>query len=103
MIERSALVTTAFTVEGKQILRVRDEYRDIVDTKDGTPPSIKQLIEAIDRFGQKKSEYWSMWLNRYDYLYILFTSSNAPNPSPDHLTLLQDGTHFQLYRINSRK
>jgi hypothetical protein len=36
MIERSALVTTAFTVQGKQILRVRDEYRDIVDTKDGT-------------------------------------------------------------------
>jgi hypothetical protein len=103
MIERSALVTTAFTVQGKQILRVRDEYRDIVDTKDGTPPSIKQLIEATDRFGQNKFEYWSMWLSRYDYLYILFTGSNAPNPDPDRLTLLQDGTHFQLYRINSRK
>ena len=101
MIERSALVTTAFTVDGKQILRVRDEYHNIVDTKDGTPPSIKQLIEATDRFGQKKSEYWSMWLSRYDYLYILFTASNAPNPDPEHLTLLQDGTHFQLYRINS--
>jgi len=38
IIERSALVTTAFTVVGKQILRVREEYRDRVDREDGTPP-----------------------------------------------------------------
>src|SRR5690606_12884715 len=44
MIERSALVTTAFTVEGKQILHVREPYRAIVDTTDGTPPPIAQLI-----------------------------------------------------------
>jgi hypothetical protein len=103
MIERSALVTTAFTVEGKQILHVRDEYRDIVDTEDGTPPSIEQLIVAVDRPSQSKSEYWNMWPSRYDYLYILFTEGDAPNPDPDRLTLLQDGTRFQLYRINGPK
>ena len=39
IIERSALVTTAFTVFGKQILHVRPEYRARVDTEDGTPPN----------------------------------------------------------------
>jgi hypothetical protein len=103
MIERSALVTTAFTVEGKQILRVRGEYQTIVDTDDGTPPSIAQLMVAADRPSQNKSEYWSMWPSRYDYLYVLFTESDAHNPDPDRLRLLQDGTHFQLYAINSPK
>ena len=31
-IERSALVTTVFTVAGKQVLHVRPEYRDYADT-----------------------------------------------------------------------
>ena len=39
IIERSALVTTAFTVVGKQILHVRPDYRARVDTEDGTPPN----------------------------------------------------------------
>ncbi|MGD0026091.1 MAG: hypothetical protein ABSC37_15985, partial [Xanthobacteraceae bacterium] len=38
IIERSALVTTAFTVVGKQVLHARPDYRDRVDTVDGTPP-----------------------------------------------------------------
>ena len=32
-IERSALVTTVFTVAGKQVLHVRPEFRDYADTK----------------------------------------------------------------------
>src|SRR5262245_26705644 len=40
---RAALVTTAFTVLGKQVMHVRPYYRDRVDTEDGTPPSVKQL------------------------------------------------------------
>lgn len=103
MIERSALVTTAFTVEGKQILHVRPEFQQIVDTEDGTPPSLAQLIVAADRPSQNKYEYWSMWPSQYDYLYVLFTESDAANPDPERLTLLQDGTHFQLYRIKQPK
>ncbi len=44
IIERSSLVTTAFTVPGKQILRVHKPYTDWVDTEDGTPPSVEQLL-----------------------------------------------------------
>jgi len=48
-------------------------------------------------------KYWDMWPQHYDYVYLLFTESDADNPDPAHLTLLQDGTNFQLYRINGQK
>lgn len=100
MIERSALVTTAFTVEGKQVLHARHEYQDLVDTQDGTPPSIKQLrVAAGIHPPSSKDEYWRRWPSRYDYLYVLFTADDSPNPDPDHLILLARGTEFQLYRI----
>ncbi|HEY2526683.1 MAG TPA: hypothetical protein VGJ20_01850 [Xanthobacteraceae bacterium] len=102
MIERSALVTTAFTVEGKQILHARPEYQDLVDTQDGTPPTIKQLRAVADIHTQSsKDGYWRGWPSRYDYLYVLFTANDTPNPDPDHLTLLARGTQFQLYRIKA--
>ena len=43
IIDRSAIVTTAFTVAGKQVLRVRENYRNYVDTRDSDPPSVASL------------------------------------------------------------
>src|SRR5262252_8698750 len=40
--------TTAFTVHGKQVMHVRRNYRDRVDTEDGTPPSIRQLLSSAE-------------------------------------------------------
>ncbi|MDB5599655.1 MAG: hypothetical protein JWN71_1699 [Xanthobacteraceae bacterium] len=101
MIERSALVTTAFTVDGKQVLHVRPEFHDFVDTDDGTPPSVAQLIVAADRPADNMPAFWHNWQNRFDYVYVLFTEDEAPNPDPENLTLVQDGERFQLYRVNS--
>jgi len=97
-IDRSALVTTIFTVSGKQVLRVRPEYRDYVDTHDGTPPSIAQLLIAAERPLPDAPDYWANW-TKFDYLYILFTEDDAPNPDPTRLRLVADGDRFQLYRI----
>jgi len=102
IIERSALVTTAFTVQGKQILHVRPEYRDRVDSNDGTPPTIERLVLAAaapDDYHEDEDTYWQSWPTRFDYLYVLFTDDDSPNPDPDHLTLVQNGSRFQLYRI----
>jgi hypothetical protein len=99
MIERSSLVTTAFTVPGKQVLHVRPEYRGIVDTEDGTPPSVAQLLLATEREETATGKYWEDWESNFDYLYVLFTEDEAKNPDPDRLTLVQDGDRFQLYRI----
>lgn len=102
MIERSALVSTAFTVSGKQILAVRAEFRDRVDALDGTPPSIEELVLAADRPPTYAADaYWRLWPTRFDYLYVLFTDPDDPNPDPRHLDLVQSGDRFQLYRIHA--
>lgn len=102
IIERSALVTTVFSVKGKQVLQVRPDYRSIVDSEDGTPPTIARLLVAAERSDPEDPKYWDLWPQHYDYVYLLFTESDADNPDPAHLTLMQDGTNFQLYRVNGR-
>jgi hypothetical protein len=102
MIERSALVTTAFTVSGKQIMHVQTRYRDQVDTEDGIPPSVEQLLVAATRNDYETTAYWQQWQTRFDYVYLLFTEDEAANPAPDLLTLIYDGGRFQLYRINKQ-
>jgi hypothetical protein len=97
-IERSALVTTLFTVEGKQVIHVRPEYRDFADIHDGTPPSTAQLILAAEHPLPDMPAFWLNW-TKFDYLYILFTEDDAPNPDPSRLRLAADGDRFQLYRV----
>jgi hypothetical protein len=100
MIERSALVTTAFTVRGKQIMHVRPAYTDRVDTEDGNPPSIEQLVVAREHPEEVADKYWQKWQESFDYVYVLFTDEDTVNPVPDMLKLVYDGGRFQLYRIN---
>jgi len=97
-IERSALVTTLFSVEGKQVIHVRPEYRDFADIRDGTPPSTAQLILAAEHPLPDMPAFWLNW-TKFDYIYILFTEDDASNPDPSRLRLIADGDRFQLYRI----
>ena len=99
IIERQALITTAFTTAGKQIMHVRPEYRKMVDTEDGTPPTIDQLV--IDAVGRSTDDatYWHDWLKKYDYVYLLFTDEDSDNPMPDKLKTAYEGENFQLYKI----
>jgi hypothetical protein len=100
IIERSALVTTEFTVEGKQILHARRAFRSRVDTEDGTPPMIGTLVQVADRPESSiGAYYWRRWTRDYDYLYVLFTTPNYANPDPAHLTELYAGDRFILYRV----
>lgn len=99
MIEKSSLVTTAFTVEGKQILRARPPYRSQVDTEDGTPPQTEQLLITEEEPSPDGPHYWDLWPSRFDYVYLLFTERGAPNPDDDRLKLVAEGERFQLYRV----
>jgi hypothetical protein len=100
VIERSALVTTVFTVIGKQVLHVRADFRDRVDTQDGSPPTVDTLLRVTDRDGAN-DDYWRRWTTDYDYLYVLFTDANYKNPDPARLTPLFAGERFMLYRIEN--
>jgi hypothetical protein len=100
IIERSALVTTVFTVVGKQILHVRDDYRVRVDTTDGTPPSVHQLLDVAEKPNPPTASYWGKWSSDYDYVYVLFTDANYQNPDPTRLTTIYAGERFVLYRIH---
>jgi hypothetical protein len=97
-IERAALVTTLFSVDGKQVIHVRSEYRDYADTHDGTPPSTAQLVLAAEHPLPDVPAFWLNW-TKFDFIYILFTEDDAPNPDPSRLRLVADGDRFQLYRI----
>jgi hypothetical protein len=100
IIERSALVTTVFTVVGKQILHARDDYRARVDTTDGTPPSMQRLLAIAEEPDPTNVEYWRRWTTDYDYVYVLFTDADYVNPDPARLTPVFAGERFMLYRIN---
>jgi hypothetical protein len=101
IIERSALVTTAFTVVGKQIMHARPEYRARVDTEDGTPPMINDLVRLTRDEDAQSAHYWRRWTADYDYLYVLFADRTFENPDPEHLTALFTGDRFVLYRVDS--
>jgi hypothetical protein len=102
VIERSALVTTVFTVVGKQILHVRADYRDRVDTQDGTPPTIESVLHVAEQ-DASGDDYWRRWSTDYDYLYVLFTDTGYENPDPAHLTPVFAGDKFMLYRIDNAR
>jgi hypothetical protein len=97
-IEKGALVTTLFTVVGKQVLHAKPEFKDYVDATDGTPPQTAQLIVAAEHPLPGTPTFWLNW-TKFDYLYVLFTEDEAPNPDPSRLRLVADGDRFQLYRI----
>jgi hypothetical protein len=100
IIERSALVTTAFTVKGKQILDVREPYRGRVDREDGTPPSVAQLLQVAEEGPQEGNQgYWNKWTSDYDYVYVLFTDAGYENPDPTRLITVYTGDRFALFRI----
>jgi hypothetical protein len=99
IIERSALVTTAFTVVGKQVMHARPPYRSRVDTEDGTPPMVGKLVNVVDHEDTNPDDYWRHWTTDYDYLYVLFTDDDFENPDPTRLTEIFAGDRFVLYRI----
>jgi hypothetical protein len=100
-IERSALVTTAFTVMGKQILHARKDYRPFVETEDRLPPALPYFVQVADKVPPGVNYFWDLWPQHYDYVYILFTTAKTPNPAQRHLKRVYDGEAFDLYRVVS--
>ncbi len=101
IIERSSLVSTAFAVKGKQIMVVRPTYHARVDTEDGVPPTISQLVATsyVREDDAPREHFWDNWTDEHDFVYVLYTEHGADNPDPTNLDLAYDGKGFQLYRV----
>jgi hypothetical protein len=99
VIERDALVSTIFSVPGKQILDINPAKRGLVDAEDGDPPTVSQMLAAADGPVPGKPRYWDRWPQRYDYVYVLYTHRGDESPDPDTLKLRAEGDGFQLYEI----
>ncbi|HTM75066.1 MAG TPA: hypothetical protein VL198_17700 [Pseudolabrys sp.] len=99
VIERSALVSTEFTVKGKQILHARTEFQKYVETEDWTPPSLPYVLRVAEGDKADISYFWNDWPQHYDYVYVLFTTPGLRNPDRNHLGLVFEGDAFQLYRV----
>ena len=107
MIERSSLVSIAYSHPQQQILVVKPPYREstggysdqpvaLPALLDHTPPDPHDspLYDPAGRF------YWADWERNYDYVYVIYRSGQ-PNPAPDRLALLRNGDQFQLFRVIS--
>lgn len=101
VIGRDALVSTIFSVPGKQVLGIEPEFSALVDRDDGFPPSMGQLIATTDRETPGNPRFWDFWPRHYDFLFLLYTEPHAANPDPDHLDFIAEGRGFQLYRVDS--
>lgn len=102
VIERSALVSRLFTVEGKQIVHAHSGFRDHVDIEDADTPTISQALVTAqtDPVPGVDSHYWNGWEEFYDYLIVLGTDpEDTSNPAPDILQLVHVGRGFDLYKI----
>jgi len=83
-------------------MHVRPPFDEQVDTEDGTPPSVEQLLVAAQRPAAETAGYWRSWPTKFDYVFVMFSEPESENPAPEYLTLIHDGERFQLYRVNKR-
>lgn len=98
VIGRDALVSTIFSVPGKQVLNIRRSHAELVDREDGDPPKVGQLLAATDKSTLGGARFWDFWPQHYDYVFVLYTEPQAANPDPDDLDFVAEGRGFQLYR-----
>jgi hypothetical protein len=101
-IERSALVSTTFAVRGKHVLQIRLPFRRYVSLDDRIRPSADWLPIASGPRDETDRFYWSQWQLHFDYVFVLFTRPESPNPDPEHLRPVAQGQGFQLYRVIKR-
>jgi hypothetical protein len=98
LLDRSSFVSTAFTVQGKQVLTVRPAYNGLADRLDGDPPTLDDLAKAAAQPADAQGPFWTGWTQHFDYVFVLYTKGD-PNPLPAYMKLVHSGNGFQIYRV----
>ncbi|MEA1649995.1 hypothetical protein UAJ10_13370 [Nitrospirillum sp. BR 11164] len=98
IIDRQSLVSTAFSVAGKQILTVKPAYTERVDREDGDPPSTGEMVKAVTNPLPPGTYFWQDWQRDYDYVIVLNTE-HGHRELTGLADLVHEGKGFQLYRV----
>lgn len=98
IIDRASLVSTAFSVAGKQILAVKPAYTGRVDREDGDPPSTGDMMRAATGPAPAVPAFWQNWRRDYDYVMVLNTEAGHRELT-GLADLVHEGKGFQLYRV----
>jgi hypothetical protein len=96
---RSSFVSTAFAHPGKQVLQVREEYRDLDSSIIASLPQTADLLAATLDPWTQADRYWGRWTERFDAVVVLYTDLSMGNPVPNHLALAHEGRLFRIYRV----
>jgi hypothetical protein len=100
MIERSALVSLAYSDPTQQVLAVKPPFRDMAGGFNDDPPSLSELTSPPTTSPSSPSGriYWNNWQKNYDYVYLV--SLNGESPSvPSSLKEIYEAHHFRLYAV----
>jgi hypothetical protein len=98
-IERSALVSTNFTVPGKHVLQVRPAYRHNAETNDNLPLAFDWVRRAADMPDGPAAPFYVQWQRKFDYVYFLLARPGDGNPDARYLRPISEGPGFRLYRV----
>lgn len=99
IIERSSLVSLAYSRRGRHVLMVKPPVREFAGDDDNPIDVNDLLAEKLPlRAAPGARLYWKGWSKHYDYLYLMGTTGE-PNPAPDRLVEQYRGANFQMYRI----
>jgi hypothetical protein len=100
MIERSSLVSLAYSDPTQQVLTVKPPFRGMTGGFNDDPPSLSELISPPSASPSTPSGriYWADWEKNYDYVYLV--SLNGESPSvPRSLKEIYEAHHFRLYAV----
>jgi hypothetical protein len=100
MIERSSLVSLAYSDPTQQVLTVKPPFRRIAGGFNDDPPSLSELVSPPSTSPSAPSGriYWADWEKNYDYVYLV--SLNGESPAvPSSLKEIYKAQHFRLYAV----
>lgn len=110
MIERSCLVSLAYTHPLQQVLAVRAPYRASTGGFGDQAVPLRFLLAPPAAFPARRTPlfdpsgriYWRDWAHTYDVVYVIDRADPA-SPAPGRLAPLMSGARFQLYRVMSAR
>ena len=102
MIERSSLVSLAYSDPTQQILAVKPSFRRITGGFNDDPPSLSELASPPLRSPSTPSGriYWSDWEKNYDYVYLVSLNGESP-VVPKSLKQIYEAHHFRIYAVKA--